>query len=91
METVEFTSHRIELGQRIAGLRNNQRLSGRKFALMIGISRTYLRKIESAEASPTFDMLERIAAGLGVPVAELVSFNDTKDESLSLEYYDFTR
>lgn len=48
--------------------------------MMIGISRTYLRKLEAAEASPTFDMLERIAAGLNVTVVELVDFsNDTVD------------
>lgn len=91
MNTIEYTSHRTELGQRIAQLRSRQRLSGRKFALMIGISRTYLRKVESAEASPTFDMLERIAAGLGVSVTDLVSFPNDDNELLSLELYDLFR
>lgn len=80
MANVEFTSHRSLLARRISALRKAQRLSGRKFAMMIGISRTYLRKLEAAEASPTFDMLERIAAGLNVTVVELVDFsNDTVD------------
>ena len=41
---------------------------------MVGISRTYLRKLETAEASPTFEMVERISAGLGIAPHELINF-----------------
>ena len=41
---------------------------------MIGISKTYLLKLETAQASPTFDMLERVAAGLGCSVRDLIDF-----------------
>ena len=86
METLEYTSHRPQLAQRIAQIRASQHLSGRKFALMIGISRSYLHRIESAEASPTFDMLERIAAGLGISVDKLVRFDDAGEDVVSLEH-----
>lgn len=88
METLEYTSHRPQLAQRIAAIRASQHLSGRKFALMIGISRSYLHRLETADASPTFDMLERIAAGLGIPVEKLVTFDDSNDGLTSSEYQD---
>ncbi len=76
MEHTDYTSHRSELAERIRSLRVEQGLSTRKFSLMIGISRTYLRKLETAAASPTYDMVERIAAGLGVAPHVLVNFDD---------------
>ena len=76
MITLEYTSHRNELASRMRRIRIEQGLSTRKFALMVGISKTYLRKLEMGEASPTFDMLERLAAGLDIPLHELVRFDD---------------
>jgi len=75
MQTIEYTSHRAELGWRIRRLREEQGLSTRKFSLMVGVSRTHLLALESGESSPTFDMLERISAGLGVTPAQLVNFS----------------
>ena len=76
MERAAYTSHREELASRIRSLRVEQGLSTRKFSLMVGISRTYLHKLETAEASPTFEMVERISAGLGVAPHELINFED---------------
>ena len=74
MTNKDYQSHRIELGTRIRMLRTEQGLSTRKFAAMVGISKSHLRKIEIAEASPTFDMLERVSAGLDITVSDLVDF-----------------
>ncbi len=74
MVVVEYNSHRAELAERIRALRIEQGYSIRGFALMIGISKTHLMHLETVQASPTFDMLERIAAGLNTNVADLVSF-----------------
>ena len=41
---------------------------------MVGVSRRYLIKHESAEASPTLEMIERLAAGLDVSVHEMINF-----------------
>ena len=78
MVDMEYTSHRIALAARIKSLREQQRFSTRKFSMMIGISKTHLYKVETAQSSPTFDMLERMAAGLDVPVHELVYFDDDR-------------
>ena len=74
MVAVEYNSHRKELAGRIKALRIEQGYSIRNFSLMIGISKTHLANVESAQASPTFDMLERIAAGLNTKVSDLVTF-----------------
>lgn len=80
---MEYISHRTELGARIRELRKSQHISGRGFSVMIGISRTYLRKLEDGQASPTYDMLERLAAGFGITVPELV---DIDGERTTLEF-----
>lgn len=74
MVAVAYISHRARLAQRIRETRIEQGYSTRNFATMVGISKSYLYDLERAQASPTFDMLERIAAGLDMPVHELVNF-----------------
>ena len=72
--SAEFVSHRAELAARIRCMRIAQGFSTRRFSAMIGISKTYLLKLETAQASPTFDMLERVAAGLDCSVRDLIDF-----------------
>lgn len=74
MDTIDYTSHRLLYAFELRRLREMQGLSKSKFALMVGISRRYLIKLESAEASPTLEMMERIAAGLDVSVRDMVDF-----------------
>ncbi len=38
------------------------------------VSRRHLIKLETAKASPTLEMMERIAAGLGVELRDMVDF-----------------
>ena len=80
MVTAEYTSHRAELGKRIRRLRKEQRISTRKFSVMVGISKTYLLKLESGNANPTFDILERLAAGLDITPAQLIDFTAGHEE-----------
>jgi transcriptional regulator with XRE-family HTH domain len=54
-------------------LRKAQNLSQRKFALMIGINRTYLIDVEHGRRNVAFDNLMKIATGLGVSISELVA------------------
>lgn len=63
---------REKLGTRIMELRKAQNLSQRKFALMIGINRTYLIDVEHGRRNVAFDNLMKIATGLGVSISELV-------------------
>lgn len=75
MITVEYISHKEQLAQRIRCLRMDQDISTRTFADMIGISKSYLYSLEHAKASPTFEMMERLAAGFGISVIELIDFD----------------
>ena len=74
MENQNTQNHRLELGRTIRSKRTEQGFSTRGFADMVGINRSHLLEIESGKASPTIDMLERIAGGLGIPVADLIDF-----------------
>ena len=68
---MENTSLKTQLGSNIARLRTERGHSQGSFALMVGVSRQYLIDIESGRATPTVDMLERIAGGLDVRVSLL--------------------
>ena len=60
-----------KLGERVRDLREERGLSQRRLALMIGIDKTYLCGIERGSRNPTLATLEKIADGLGIPLAEL--------------------
>jgi transcriptional regulator with XRE-family HTH domain len=65
----------LDLNQRIAervrGLRAAQGLSLDALAGKSGVSRSMISLIERGESSPTAVVLEKLAAGLGVPLASL--------------------
>ena len=62
---------RIDFGNRVKEMRLAQGISLRKFALMIGIDKSFLVDIEHGRKSPTLDTIEKIACGLNVTFAEL--------------------
>lgn len=63
-----------KLGSRIRELRGEQGISQRQLALMTGISRSYLWKIETGAADAGVDVLIRIAHALDTQVRELIEF-----------------
>ena len=63
-----------KLGSRIRELRGEQGISLRQLALMSGISRSYLWKIETGAADVGVDVLIRIAHALDTQVRELIEF-----------------
>lgn len=63
-----------KLGSRIRELRGEQGISQRQLALMTGISRSYLWKIETGTADVGVDVLIRIAHALDTQVRELIEF-----------------
>ncbi len=75
MDTRDYTSHRKLYAYELRRLREAQGLSKSQFAAMVGVSRRYLIKLESAKASPTLEMMERIAAGFGIAVRDMVDFD----------------
>ena len=74
MDAIEYISHRDLFAFELTRLRKMQGHSKTSFAEMVGISRRYLIKLESGEANPTLEMIERVAAGLGVGPQDLLDF-----------------
>lgn len=61
----------IEFGKRVRELRNKTGLSQEKFALKIGMDRTYYASVESGKRNIALINIEKIADGLGVSLSEL--------------------
>lgn len=85
MDTPDYTSHRELYAYELGRLRTAQGLTKTQLALMVGVSRRYLIKLESAKASPTLEMMERMAAGLDVPVRDMVGFESIERRRAELE------
>lgn len=61
----------IDLGNRIRDLRMKSGLSQEKFALKIGMDRTYYASVESEKRNISIINIQKIANGLGVSLSEL--------------------
>lgn len=62
------------LGSQIREARAAQGISQRQLALMTGISRSYLWKVETGTADIGIDVLIKIARALDTSVRELIEF-----------------
>ena len=60
-----------KLGQRIKELRNNKGISQEKFALSIGMDRTYFASVEAGKRNISIVNIKKFADGLGVSLNEL--------------------
>ena len=65
---------RKRLGERIKALREQQGLSQRKLALMIGSNQTHIWQIENGAVNVGLDILCRLADALEVNVRDLIDF-----------------
>lgn len=65
---------RRRLGWRLQRLRQDQGLSQEELADRAGIHRTYVSGVERGVRNPTITVLEKLAAGLGVDLRTLVTF-----------------
>ena len=65
---------RKQLGARIKTLREQQGLSQRKLALMIGSNQTHIWQIENGTVNVGLDILCRLADALEVNVRDLIDF-----------------
>jgi len=59
------------LGERIKDLRNRKGISQEKFALGIGMDRTYFASVEAGRRNISICNIKKIADGLGVSLSEL--------------------
>ena len=60
-----------DLGKRIRELRTHAGLSQEKFALKIGMDRTYFASVEAGKRNIAIRNIKKIADGLGVTLSEL--------------------
>jgi transcriptional regulator with XRE-family HTH domain len=67
---------RSALGSRIKELRRRLGVSQEELASRAGMHATYLSDLERGQQTPTLDMLNRVARGLGVTLAEFCSSFD---------------
>ena len=58
----------IAFGQRVRDLRKHTGLSQEKFALKIGMDRTYFSSVEAGKRKISLINIKKIADGLDVPV-----------------------
>lgn len=64
------TDIRNNVGLRIKELRRKGGITQEKFALMTGISRSYLADIEQGNRNFGFDTLDKIVKGFGISLSE---------------------
>lgn len=65
-----------ELGKRIRELRQQTGLSQEKFALKIGMDRTYYASVEAGKRNIAIVNIKKIADGLDISLSELFAFNN---------------
>lgn len=61
------------VAQNIRARREALKLSQLQFAHSVGISPSYVNLLENGHRSPTLEMVERLAKGLGVDVPKLLT------------------
>lgn len=66
---------RKKFAERLKLLRNERNLSQEKLALLCGIDRTYIGRIERLERNPSLVILQKIADGLGISLIDLLTFD----------------
>ena len=60
-----------DFAKRIKELRLQQGLSQEKFALQIGMDRTYYASVESGKRNISIQNIEKIANGLAIPISDI--------------------
>ena len=65
-----------DLGKRIRELRQKTGLSQEKFALKIGMDRTYFASVEAGKQNIAICNIKKIADGLDVTLSELFDFEE---------------
>ncbi len=61
----------LDLGARVRELRKDRGWTLEQAAQEAGLARSTLSKVENGQMSPTYDVLRKLADGLGIPVPQL--------------------
>lgn len=62
---------RVKFSKKLQAIRKERNLSQEKMALICGIDRTYLGRIERLERTPSLTVLQKIANRLNITLSEL--------------------
>lgn len=60
-----------QFGERVRKLRTQANLSQEKFALQIGMDRTYLASVEQGKRNISIENIQKIAKGFGITIEDL--------------------
>jgi transcriptional regulator with XRE-family HTH domain len=66
----------IKFGKKVRNERQKLRLSQEKLAELADVHRTYIGMIERAEKNITLINIEKIAKALGIPLSQLMNFEE---------------
>ena len=58
-------------GSRLKALREEKKISQEKFALSIGMDRTYYASVENGKRNIALENISKIAGGFGISLSEL--------------------
>ena len=73
---------RVLLGKRIRELRSRKGLSLEALGERAKLNDKFIQAIETARQAPTIDSIEKLAAGLGVNLRELFTFEEESPRAL---------
>ncbi len=62
----------MAFGRAIRMMRVERGISQEELGLRAGLSRAFFGKVERGDASPTFETIVKVSAGLQVPAADIV-------------------
>ncbi|TCS40432.1 helix-turn-helix domain-containing protein [Reinekea marinisedimentorum] len=79
----------LKLGERVKALRLSQNLTLEEAAQRAGLARSTLSKIENEQVSPTFAVVSKLVAGLGINIPQL--FTQPEPEQTGGGRRDITR
>lgn len=65
-----------KFAKKLKALRVSKGLSQEELALLCGIDRTYIGRIERFERIPSLIILQKLADGLGITLIELLKFDE---------------
>lgn len=69
---------KVVFGKACREYREKMNISQEKFALWIGMDRTYYASVESGKRNISIQNIEKIAYGFGISIAELMSRAEEK-------------
>jgi transcriptional regulator with XRE-family HTH domain len=70
----------VKFGKACREYREKMNISQEKFALSIGMDRTYYSSVEAGKRNVSIQNIKKIADGLGINISELMSKAETFDK-----------